>query len=111
MGQTKRVSIPTLFKLWHGGTNNKEICSKLSISPAYLRKLVKQYKLPRRERGDYGKSRIIDPTPEELEQRMAETRAGWTEREADSRYCGPRREAWQPPAYTYNAGTGNFSRN
>jgi hypothetical protein len=110
MAQRKKVPIPTLFKLWRSEINTKDICIQLGVSDSYLRRLVKQHKLPPRENGNNGKTRIIDPTPEELEQLMAETRAGWSAKEADQRYCGQKRESWQIPSYTYDARTGGYLR-
>lgn len=110
MAPRQKVETVTLFKLWHGGTPAGEICQQLNITDSHLRRLVKQHKLPRRPNGNRGKTHEVDPTPEELEARIMETRMRWTEREADSRYCGPRRKAWAIPTYHFDISSGTFSR-
>ena len=110
MAPKKKVAIPTLFELWQREMSIKDICAQLGVSISHLRRLARQHKLPVRKKIVEEKNKIIDPTPEELAQRMIETRANWSEKEKDRRYCGPKRKNWQIPAYTYNENTGNFTR-
>jgi hypothetical protein len=108
MAPKQKVSIPELFKLWHTNVTSKVICEQLGISDSYLRRLIKLHGLPRRPRADTSKSRLIDPTPEELEQRMQEVRAGWSEKEAEAKYCGAKKRNWEIPTFHYDMRTGAF---
>lgn len=110
MAAKRKVSIPDLFKMWHTDVDAKTICSQMGISEAHLRRLIKAHKLPKRQRADAGKTRDTDPTPEEIAQRMLEIRSGWSEREADAKYCGPKRQSWEVPTFHYDAQLGLFSR-
>lgn len=110
MAPRQKTDLPKLFKLWHENVPIADICLQLGISDAQLRRLVKANKLPRRRRGGEGRTRGVDPTPEELEALLLETRNRWTEREADARYVGgPKRQEWSVPTYHYNGQTGLFS--
>jgi hypothetical protein len=42
---------------------------------------------------------VSDPTPEELQERIAEIQAEWTPEMRMQRSAGPRAEAWHPPQY------------
>jgi hypothetical protein len=107
--RAERVSVPELFRLWHKEINTKDICAQLGISESAIGRLAKKYGLPRRKNGNNGKTKNVDPSPEEISQLALETRAKWSAKELEDRYQGPRRQAWCAPAYTYNAGSGSFS--
>jgi hypothetical protein len=64
--------------------------------------------LPKRKNGNNGKTKNVDPSPEEIARLALETRAKWSDKELEDRYQGPRRREWRAPAYTYDAGSGSF---
>jgi hypothetical protein len=103
-----RVSVPELFRLWHEEINTTDICTQLGISKSAISRLAKKYGLPRRKNGNNGKTKNVDPSPEEIAQLALETRAKWSDKELDDRYQGPSRRNWCAPAYTYNASSGSF---
>jgi hypothetical protein len=110
MAPRQKADIPKLFKLWHDEVPLADICLQLGISDSQLRRLIKAHKLPRRQRGGAGKSRGVDPTPEEMEQLLLETRSRWTEKETASRYVRDTgRQEWAVPTYHYDGQTGLFS--
>lgn len=104
-----KISVPELFRLWHEEINTKDICARFGVSSSDISRLAKKYGLPKRKNGNNGKTKNVDPSPEEIEQLALETRAKWSEEELEKRYHGPRRRAWRAPSYTYNARSGSFS--
>lgn len=110
MAPRQKADIPKLFELWHNEVPIAEICVQLGIGDSQLRRLIKAHKLPRRQRGGGGKTRGVDPTPEEMEQLLLETRSRWTEKEAEARYVADRgRQEWTVPTYHYDVRNNSFS--
>jgi hypothetical protein len=104
----KKTDVPALFRLWNTELSKIEIAKQLGISPGALSRLAAKHKLPEKENGNVGRTRDVDPTPEELEARMAEIKAGWTDKDHEDRFCGPRKKTWQPPVVAYDATVGGF---
>lgn len=85
----KKVDVPMLFKLWGDNVPQPDICDRLGIPPGSFWGLRKRYALPKREcdrRIDFTETE--PPTPEEIAERAAIVRAGWTEAERERRIVG-----------------------
>jgi hypothetical protein len=105
----RRVDIPMLFRLWHDRSiANHEIMRLLDISRSTLYDLQRRHKLPRRPapvrpprlpRGPMPN----DPSPEEIAERAAEIRRGWSDADIEKRLSGPKTAVrWTPPQYHFN---------
>jgi len=72
----------------------QEICWQLKCSDTYVRKTAKLMGLPRRPIG--GCHRLhVEISPEEIAERAAEVRAGWSDDERERRMCYS--GGWEPP--------------
>lgn len=86
--------VPKLFRLWASGLRQAEVCEEMGIPQGSFHLIRQRYALPKREC-----DRSIDfsasepPTPEEIAERAAAVRAGWTDEEREKRIvgraCGP----------------------
>lgn len=82
----------SLEQVWQT-TPVAEIARLFGVKPQKIYHLSRKWSLPERER-------IEDcPSPEEIAERAAQVRAGWTDGERESRAVGPgrSREQWTPP--------------
>lgn len=95
--------VPELFRLWHTEMTNAELCHTLGIARSTLDTLRMRYKLPRRpfERKPPKDYVEYAPSPDEIEARAAEVRAGWPEGEAEKRMVGRRSVRWEMPAFAF----------
>lgn len=89
-----QVDTMLLWKLWHNGTTPEAICTQMGITHTRLMGLAKRFNLRGAEKlrkPRTGKP-VIDPTPEEIAERAAITRASWTPEEMERRRVGGSRE-------------------
>jgi hypothetical protein len=93
----KIIDVALLFQLWHSDLKNEELAARIGIARGHLWHLRNKYGLPPRKQ-QRTRPRYQDPTPQEIEERAAEVRRGWTPEEEARRVCG-RREQWRPPQY------------
>ena len=93
----KSIDVPLLFKLWHTELKNDELASRIGVARGHLWYLRQKYGLPGRKKRRT-RPPSDDPTPEEIAERCAEVRRGWSAEEEARRLCGkPTR--WRPPQY------------
>jgi hypothetical protein len=61
-----------LYRLWYSDLKGPEVCDALGVSDSSLQRLRARYKLPPRDHigGPKGNRKIIDPSPEEIEERV-----------------------------------------
>lgn len=94
----KPIDTDLLRDLWFdSGVAITDICVRLGVSQDTIYKNAKQIGLPRRPRAERLSDK--DPTPEEIEERSAVIRAGWSESEAERRRVGGKRQEWSPPHF------------
>ena len=105
----KRVNVPMLFRLWHDhSVSNHELMRLLDISTPAFYRLREQHKLPRRPASCYAanssqESHSKCPTPEEIAERAASIREGWSDEERVKRMGGSTDpERWTPPQFHWN---------
>lgn len=98
------IDVPRLFELWNTQISNTDICVAIGVSRSTLDVLRMRYKLPRRLHLKKQPTEACesDPTPEEIESRAAQVRAGWSEEEEQRRIVGRRRSRWSPPRYCFD---------
>lgn len=83
------VDVPKLFRLWGTGVRQFEICQELGIRPGTFWQVRQRYALPPRENAKPARSRHEPPpTPEEIAERAAAVRAGWSAEETERRRVG-----------------------
>lgn len=111
-GHETETDLPKLFELWASPMTFDEVQKALGVSHSKLYRLAKRHKLPLRARmaQDRKNAREPDPTAEEIAQRAAEIRAGWSEQEHERR-AGKRTAMWEAPEYVYEANTSTFAAN
>lgn len=98
------IDVPRLFALWGTTISNMDLCLAIGVSRTTLDTLRMRYKLPRRPRVKKDSPEVCesDPSPEEIESRAAQVRAGWSEEEEQRRIVGRRTARWAPPRYCYD---------
>jgi hypothetical protein len=68
------VDVPKMYRLWRDMTvTRREIAAMLGINNSTLEYLASKHKLPRRP-SQRGNKEMIDPTPQEIEERARECR-------------------------------------
>lgn len=90
------MNVPLLFELWFSDIKNAELAKKLGVSRARLWDIRKRYGLPPR-RHERGGTWPRDPSPQEIEERAAEVRAGWSDEVRQNRGRGSKPQPWRPP--------------
>ena len=110
------VNIDQLKELLNSDNTVDVICTTLRITRARLRTIIQDHKLPRKKYpktlGKRNDSIGEEPTPEELveiEARKKEVQARWSEKEANARLVGPRRQSWSIPSFNYDGRTVSFA--
>ena len=89
-----------LRELWADDRlKTSEIAGTLGVTMTTLYRESKRLELPKRYSGKRQDCEL-DPTPEEIEARAAEVRAGWSRRQHHRRTPVVR---WRPPAYHFGA--------
>lgn len=84
-------------KVWGSSESVKEVCKKLKISQQSAYYWARKFDLPT----FCGTVDVMSPTPEEIAERAAEVRAGWSKHEEQRRAvgsCSHRR--YSIPSYT-----------
>ena len=79
---------PQARALWYTALTTEELAAELNTSVRGVYDIGKRYNLPKRAHVKKKKNRrkdIPDPTPEELEARVKEIQAGWTDEEREAR--------------------------
>lgn len=105
MSISSTVDVPLLFSLWGSRMRNDEIASALGITPKQLSRVARRYALC--HRGKAKESVTDDPTQEEIAERAAEVRRGWSPDE-EVRRRGGVRATWNPPAFAFHNKTTSF---
>lgn len=77
-----------------------DMCVRLGVSSDTIYKNAKQMGLPRRPRAERISDK--DPTAEEIAERSATIREGWSESEKERRRVGGRRQEWTPPHFVHS---------
>jgi hypothetical protein len=72
LGGPKRVNVPELQRLWVNGIRVADIAVRFNVSVGTVHEWAKRFKLPKRPR--VLPDLVVDPTPEEIEQRKRECR-------------------------------------
>lgn len=110
-GYDDGVDILELFRLWRTPMTADEIQHQLGISHNRLYGLVRKHKLPPRPliKGEPTTRQANDPTEEEILERAAEVRRGWSEKEHEKRRVGKRKTDWNIPTYVYEPGADRFT--
>ena len=98
------VDVPQLYRLWYSDLKGPEVCDALGVSDSSLQRLRARYKLPPRDHvgGPKGNRKIIDPSPEEIEERSAIERAKWTPEEERKRRVGAVASGVEIRRYAFN---------
>ena len=99
----REVDVPMLFKLWGEGVPQPDICLRLGIAPGSFWGVRKRYGLPKREcdrRVDFTETE--PPTPEEIAERAAIVRAGWSDEERQRRVVGRSRSPVRLRTYAFS---------
>jgi hypothetical protein len=94
----KIIDVPLLFQLWHTDLKNDELAARIGVARGNLWHLRKKYGLPERKQRRT-RPPAADPTPEEIAERCAAVRLGWSAEEEARRLCG-KPDRWRPPHYT-----------
>jgi hypothetical protein len=104
-----RVDVPTLFRLWHDyNVSNHELMRRLNITLATFYTLRDRHKLPKRPASCYRANSSQEahskcPSPEEIAERAAAIRQGWSDEERVKRMGGSNEpERWTPPQFHWN---------
>lgn len=103
----RKVDREKILALWESDLRNDELAEALGVTRGGLVRLRQRLKLPvRGEKAD--RLPKPDPTPEEIEQRSAEVRAGWSKLQEQSRWVmGDIRV--RAPRYEYDGRNATFS--
>lgn len=89
---------------WQSDTISREICKKYGISRGHLHAVANSLGLGRRPVSSWETHpQVPDPTPEEIAERAAEVRAGWSEYDRERRRVGVACGPWQPRALVWSA--------
>lgn len=98
------VDVPQLYRLWYSDLKGPEVCAALGISDSSLQRLRVRYKLPARTHigGPKGNRHMVDPTPEEIEERAAIERAKWSPEEERRRRVGAIANRVELRQYAFN---------
>jgi len=76
----------------------QDISSQLGISHDTLCKHARTLQLPKRPRAARRSDK--DPTTDEIEERAAAIRAGWTDAERERRHVGSKSKQWSIPRFS-----------
>lgn len=107
--RTKPLILLDVLALWHTSLHTDEIAKKLNISVNALQDFARRNKLPARSHVPRrAKSKIVDPTPEEIAERAAEVRAMRTTTE-HNRLTQYKHEPVEVKQYAYSSRTGIFT--
>jgi len=111
MGGTRvTVDVPKLFEMWAAGASQYEISQSLGIRPGTFWQVRRRYALPKRQPArPIAASKEPDPTPEEIAERAALVRAGWSEEETDRRAIGRLRGSVSLRSYSFDRRNMAFS--
>lgn len=94
-------------ELWFSGLSNEDVAKEIGVSVIYLCRVKERFSLPARsEKAD--RTARPDPTEEEIEERAAEVRSGWSKRQEAERWCGGARRV-RVSRYAYNGMISAFS--
>lgn len=93
---TPPISKEDLEELWLDYTAI-EISRKTGLTVNKVYFYARRYGLPPRTRPDTERA----PSPAEIAERTAEIRSSWSEEETERRWCGPKREEWRMPQWSY----------
>ena len=104
MGGTRlTVDVPKLFAMWSAGASQYEISVALGIRPGTFWQIRRRYALPKRKPAKPARaSHDPDPTPEEIAERCAITRAKWSEEETERRAVGRMRGSTEIRSYSFD---------
>jgi hypothetical protein len=95
------VDARKVFALWaNPELGTLEIASRLGLTKSQIWCVSRRLRLPPRPRAEM--ERLSAPSPEEIADRCAQVRAGWSDEEREKRIVGPRRRQWSMPAYAYD---------
>lgn len=99
----KEVDVPALFRLWAEGVRQCDICTALGIPTGSFHAIRQRYALPVRacdKQLDFTETE--PPTPEEIAERAAVVRAGWSDEERERRIVGRSRSPVRLRSYSFN---------
>lgn len=103
------IYLPDFFRLWKSDLTVEEICERLNAPRHQILNMALKYQLPRKPRCDSGIG-INDPTPEEIQARIAEVHAMRQSKTPVSKHKPAKPKQWQAPVYEYDQHTGLFNR-
>lgn len=83
-------------KVWGSSESVKEVCKKLKISQQSAYYWARKFDLPT----FCGTVDVMSPTPEEIAERAAEVRAGWSKHEEQRRAIGAIGRRYEIPNYS-----------
>lgn len=107
--RTKPLILLEVLALWHTSLHTDEIAKKLRVSVNVLTDFSRRNKLPKRTHVPRrSKSKIVDPTPEEIAERAAEVRAMRTASE-HARLTDYKQRPVEVRQYAYSSRTGIFT--
>lgn len=102
--RTAAPEIPSgLSEAWVDVTKTlSDLCLEFAITNAQIRAIQREHGWPERPRVrmEANIKRCPDPTEQEIQQRIAQVRNGWTEEVRLSRYQGPKRVEYKAPEYS-----------
>jgi hypothetical protein len=95
------VDVKAVFALWADPTlGTTQIAAMLGLTKNQMWNVSQRLKLPRRPRAEM--ERLAAPTEEQIAERCAEVRAGWTDAEREKRCVGRGQRPWRLPSYAYD---------
>ena len=110
-GRKIEVDEATIRRLWASDLRNDQLAEALKVPYGWLETIRERYALPARKkhalRGTPGHK--PDPTDQEIEERSAQIRAGWSQAEAERRWqlgglrCEVRAYKYAPKDFAFSA--------
>jgi hypothetical protein len=95
------VDARKVFALWaNPELGTLEIASRLGLTKSQIWCVSRRLRLPPRPRAEM--ERLSAPSPEEIAERCAQVRAGWSDEEREKRCVGQGQRSWRLPSYAYD---------
>lgn len=97
----KPIDTDLLRDLWFDADSAiADICVRLGVCQDTVYKHAKNMGLPRKPRVERNGDK--DPSAEEIEERAAAIREGWSDAERERRRVGGKPKEWHPPQFVYS---------
>lgn len=106
--KSNKIDVPRLFALAAAGHSRREIAEMLGIRSGSLHALLQRYGVQPKRVVRSGVP-TVDPTPDQIAERAAAVRAGWSDAERHRRAGGSGVVPAMCREYLWNSQTGVFS--